>query len=98
MKYGLRVREEAAREISEIRRWYDRQRAGLGEEFMAELREGVASAVANLRQHAIYHGRFRRVLLRRFHYKIFYQIHGRRIVVFHVLHENRDTGFLDKES
>ena len=37
-----------------------------------------------------YHRNFRRVLLRRFPYKIFYQVIGRRVVVFRVLHAKQE--------
>jgi len=37
----------------------------------------------------LYHRSFRRVLLPRFPYKIFYQIIGQRIVVFRVLHSKQ---------
>jgi toxin ParE1/3/4 len=38
----------------------------------------------------LYYLNFRRVRLRRFPYKIFYQILGGRIVVFRVLHAKQD--------
>lgn len=41
------------------------------------------------REH-LYHGNFRRVLFRRFPYKIFYQVIGERVVVFRVLHAKQD--------
>jgi plasmid stabilization system protein ParE len=99
MKYALRIREAAAREIIEIRGWYDREREGLGEEFMDELRAGVRSATANPMQYPIYYKAFRRVLLKRFRYKVFYQVQGRSVIIFHVLHQKRDhTPFLEEEA
>jgi plasmid stabilization system protein ParE len=38
----------------------------------------------------LYYRNFRRVLLRRFPYKIFYQVIAQRVVVFRVLHAKRD--------
>ena len=34
----------------------------------------------------LYHRNFRRILLRRFPYKVFYQVIGQRVVIFPVLH------------
>jgi hypothetical protein len=36
---------------------------------------------------------FRRVLLRRFPYKVFYQVISQRIVIFRVLHAKQEHGF-----
>ena len=38
----------------------------------------------------LYYRNFRRVLLRRFPYKLFYQMIGPRIVIFRVLHAKQD--------
>ncbi|HTO04860.1 MAG TPA: hypothetical protein VL069_14205 [Opitutus sp.] len=39
-----------------------------------------------------HHQKFRRVMLRRFSYKIFYQVIGDRIVIFRVLHGKQEHG------
>ena len=38
----------------------------------------------------LYYRNFRRVLLRRFPFKVFYQVIGSRIVIFRVLHAKQD--------
>jgi toxin ParE1/3/4 len=38
----------------------------------------------------IYYNGFRRLITRRFPYKIFYRIEGDRVIVFRILHAKRD--------
>lgn len=55
--------------------------------------------VRDPRRPGLYFGQFRRVLLNRFPYKIFYQVIGDRIVIFRVLHAKREhQGGLTDES
>jgi plasmid stabilization system protein ParE len=82
----LFLRPEAEQDLASARDWYDQKRAGLGDEFL----DAIALAIRELERepelHHLYYRNFRRVLLRRFPYKIFYQIIGERIVIFRVLH------------
>jgi len=80
------VRVEAERDITSARNWYEKERPGLGDEFL----DAVAAAMRFLEERAelerFYFRNFRRVLLRRFPYKVFYQVIDARVVVFRVLH------------
>lgn len=44
------VRPEAAGDIEDAYNWYERARTGLGEEFLAAVREGLDSAIAHPEQ------------------------------------------------
>lgn len=41
-------------------------------------------------RHPVYYRGFRRILLQRFPYKVFYRMEPQRVVVFRVLHVKRD--------
>jgi plasmid stabilization system protein ParE len=84
------VRAEAERDLEAARDWYEQKRSGLGGEFLDEFAAAMRTLELNPECEHLYHGQFRRVLFRRFPYKIFYQIIGERVVVFRVLHAKRD--------
>lgn len=90
MNRVLFLRPEAERDLVAARDWYDQKRLGLGDEFL----DAVALALLDLETQAeinrLYYRDFRRTLLRRFPYKIFYQIVGDRVVIFRVVHAKQD--------
>lgn len=90
MKRLLFLRPEAERDLVAARDWYDQKRLGLGDEFL----DAVALALLELETQAeinrLYYRDFRRSLLRRFPYKIFYQLIGDRIVIFRIIHAKQD--------
>lgn len=90
MKWLLLVRPEAEQDLALARDWYEQKRARLGHEFL----DAVAAALRELEQNPqvprLYYRNFRRVLLRRFPYKIFYQVIAQRVVIFRVLHAKQD--------
>jgi hypothetical protein len=76
--------------------WYERKSPGLGEEF---LRMFYARADEILRNPLLYprvHNEFRRCLLRRFPYAIYFLIEGDQVVVFGLYHCARDPRFIKK--
>lgn len=83
------VRPEAAAEIFEARRWYDAQRAELGERFAAEV-DRVFTRLQNspLTFPAI-RGEVRRALVRGFPYGVFYRARVDEVVVLAVVHFRR---------
>ena len=90
MKRVLFLRPAAEQDLAAARDWYDRKSSGLGDRFL----DAVALALRELEDapeiHRLYYRAFRRVLLRRFPYKIFYQVVGNRIVIFRVLHAKQE--------
>ncbi|MGF1678738.1 MAG: type II toxin-antitoxin system RelE/ParE family toxin [Candidatus Methylacidiphilales bacterium] len=86
MKRVIIVRPEAEEDLEMARDWYDDVHIELGDRFLDE----VASALEQLEQHPeqnnFYYLSFRRILFKRFPYKLFYQIMDNQIIVFRVLH------------
>lgn len=90
MGFELRFSDEAADDVAEAYAWYQRQRVGLGEEFLT----CVEAATQRLSRHPeacpkVYRD-FRRAIVRRFPYSVFYEIVGQQIMVYAVFHAARD--------
>jgi len=86
---------EAEEELRQAMRWYDERRAGLGTEFL-----GVVEAALNditsapQRWPAWEHdARYRRFVLRRFPYVVFYQVRGKTMEIVAVAHARREPGY-----
>ncbi|MBI3886201.1 MAG: type II toxin-antitoxin system RelE/ParE family toxin [Opitutae bacterium] len=86
----LLVRPEAEQELAAASRWYEGKRARLGDEFLDDAAAAMRVLAQDPERERLYYRSFRRVLLRRFPYKIFYQVIGDRVVVFRVLHAKQE--------
>jgi toxin ParE1/3/4 len=91
MNRRLIVREEAEADLTEAALWYDERETGLGLDLTLEVRAAIGSAVENPLHHLLLRHRpeVRRVLARRFPYRIFFIVRDDAIVVFAVLHAAR---------
>ena len=86
----LLVRPKGERALVQARDWYEQKRTGLGDEFLDEIAGAMRELAGDAVQARLYYRNFRRLLLRRFPYKVFYQVIGERVVVFRVLHSKHD--------
>ncbi|GAB5561357.1 MAG: hypothetical protein SynsKO_30040 [Synoicihabitans sp.] len=86
MLYSIVIRPVAEHDLTTAADWYDEQRMGLGDKFLDEINAAMNGLVNQPDISPRYYGDFRRILLHRFPYKIFYQIHDTRVIVFRVLH------------
>jgi plasmid stabilization system protein ParE len=91
MTYKLIIRPEAEGDIEQAALWYEKQRAGLGEEFLNEMDAAIQRAAANPRLYPRFRRspEVRRVLTDRFPYRIFFVVRPDAVVVFRVLHGAR---------
>jgi len=85
----LLLRPAAAADLEEARLWYDKQRTGLGDEFLAEAEAAIARILATPLAYAVVYKDRRRGLLRRFPYSVVYRIIDDVIVVLAVVHAKR---------
>ena len=92
MREALFLRPEAEQDLAAARDWYDQQRAGLGNEFLDAIALAFRVLARDPELPRFYYLSFRRVMLRRFPYKIFYQVISDRIVIFRVLHDKQEHG------
>ena len=72
------------------RNWYEEQRAGLGTEFIADVRAALKHVVQAPAAFPQVHDSIRRLLLRRFPYAILYRDGASGTVVLAVMHMRRD--------
>jgi toxin ParE1/3/4 len=84
------LRPAAAADVEGAYRWYENQRAGLGEEFPAVVQAGLELIAAHPLAAPVVHRDTRRLLLRRFPYGVFYRFVKDEIVVVGCLHAKRN--------
>jgi plasmid stabilization system protein ParE len=77
-------------EIDEAYAWYEDQRAGLGEEFLAEVQRVLDRIERNPEIHAPIYQAVRHGRVKRFPYAVYYRVEPDRIVVIAVHHSKRD--------
>jgi plasmid stabilization system protein ParE len=84
------LRPRAENDIRSAFEWYESQRLGLGDQFLAALRERL-EAVRNFPEaNPIVYRDIRRAVVSRFPYLIFYVVGPTRITVLAVLHHARN--------
>jgi toxin ParE1/3/4 len=83
------IRPNAETDLTEAQAWYESQRTGLGDELLDEVRRAVNLLETDPERRPFYYRDFRRLLTRRFPYKLFYRVEGDRVIVFRILHAKR---------
>ncbi len=87
----LVVRLAAEQDVQDAYDWYELQRSGLGDEFLAALTTTHGHILTYPYSHAVLYRDIRRVLLpHRFPYGLFYRIDGDAIIVVACMHARRD--------
>lgn len=89
MNWRVIIRPNAEADLAEAQAWYESQRAGLGDELLDEIRHAVGLLADDPERRPFYYRDFRRLLTRRFPYKLFYRVEGERVIVFRILHAKR---------
>jgi plasmid stabilization system protein ParE len=84
------TRPAAAADIDEAFLWYERQQAGLGDEFLTAVQSALENVVAHPTRYPVVHRETRRVLVHRFPYGIFYRVYDELVVVVACMHARRD--------
>lgn len=89
MSVSLIISLEAEKDIEAARAWYERQRPGLGNEFLLSVEEACNRiAWMPLMYADVYRG-LRQCILRRFSYVLYYRAHSDRKTVAAVVHSSR---------
>jgi plasmid stabilization system protein ParE len=89
MNWNVIIRPSAEADAREAMLWYESQRPGLGEELLQEIRRAIHLLEERPDSRPLYYRGFRRMMIRRFPYKIFYSIEANRVIVFRILHGRR---------
>lgn len=90
MTYSLRFLREVEEDLIAAYVWYETKTAGLGEEFLSMFYACCGEIPRNPLLYPKVYREFRRRLLRRFPYAIYFRLQGNEIVVFGVFHCARD--------
>lgn len=81
---------EVEGDIAEAYAWYEQQRFGLGEDFLGAV-DACISAIGRsptIAQRIL--GNYRRTLVRRFPYAVFYEFQDKTVTIYGVFHTSRD--------
>jgi toxin ParE1/3/4 len=89
VSHAVIIRPEAEADLAEAYDWYEARRAGLGREFLEQVHIAVRSISENPLRHPLLYLNGRRVLLRRFPYKVFFIVENERVEVLGVVHVRR---------
>jgi plasmid stabilization system protein ParE len=81
---------EVQQDIDESYTWYEQRRIGLGEEFLSSVDALVHATCHFPEVHPIVHESYRRGLVHRFPYAVFYEYANDTVTVYGVLHTSRD--------
>jgi plasmid stabilization system protein ParE len=81
---------EASVDIAEAYAWYEKREFGLGEEFL----RSIAACVSLIKRHPFMYplavDEFRRALIRRFPFELFYEPSDDRVTIYAVFHCSQD--------
>lgn len=91
---------EVADDLADARDWYESRSSGLGEDFLLMAYAAFSELSEFPEQYAKVYSHYRRALLRRFPYSVYYLIAQDTVTVYGVFHSSRDpqavTGMLSE--
>ena len=90
MPVELVIAPEAELDIAEAYMWYEGRRAGLGEEFLSSVDACMEGILRQPEMCPLVHETYRRSLIRRFPYMLFYEYAESTVTVYSVFHTSRD--------
>lgn len=90
MAVELLIAPEAQQDLDEAYSWYEERRVGLGEELLSSVDASIQAICRMPELHAKIHAEYRRALLRRFPYAIFYEYTLETVIVYGVFHTSRN--------
>ncbi|MBF0235609.1 MAG: type II toxin-antitoxin system RelE/ParE family toxin [Desulfamplus sp.] len=86
----LRYTDRAKNDLDLAFLWYERQRRGLGFDFLDCTEVALQNIIENPEMYQIRHSNFRSCVIRRFPFSIFYTIEPNEIVVHSVFDNRQD--------
>jgi plasmid stabilization system protein ParE len=89
-QYRLVAESQVDLDVAAAFEWYEKERAGLGLEFLDELRATYDRIADGPLKYQHLRSGIRRALVRRFPYSVYFAIEDDAIVVLAVLHVSRD--------
>jgi toxin ParE1/3/4 len=86
MSFPIRLLPEAKAEFDLAADWYDRQRAGLGVDFVRAVRKVLDRIAANPRLHMTTYRDVRKAVVNRFPYVVLYREENGEVIVIAIFH------------
>jgi len=77
-------------EVAEAALWYDEQRSGLGQRFLAAVRSAADAAARSPQLYARVHGELRRILVHQFPYALIFRETRDEVLIAACYHLHRD--------
>jgi plasmid stabilization system protein ParE len=90
MAAELVIAPEAAADLDEAYAWYEAQQVGRGEDFLGRIDACIRAILRFPEMHATFHQSYRRALVRKFPYAVFYEYANGVVTVYCVFHASRD--------
>jgi plasmid stabilization system protein ParE len=90
MPVELVIAPEAELDIAEAYAWYEGRRMGLGEDFLSSVDACLESILRRPEMYSVVHESYRRSLIRRFPYAVFYESAEATVTIYAVFHTSRD--------
>jgi plasmid stabilization system protein ParE len=90
MAAELIIAPEVEGDLAEAYAWYEIQRTGLGEDFLSCVDSCIQAVRRTPELHSVVHVNYRRALVRRFPYAVFYEYTNETVIIYCVLHTSRD--------
>lgn len=92
MNHPLTLLPEARNDVAEAYLWYEEQSLGLGLDFLRCVEVALLSVQRTPLLYPVVHESYRRALVRRFPFAVFYEVEGDsgRCVVYSVFHCSQD--------
>ena len=89
MTWAVRLTDKAVADIAQAQDWYERQRVGLGGQFVGEVDKVLESLAENPLIYRKVMDLLRAAHARRFPYSVYFRVEGRGSVVVACLHQHR---------
>ena len=91
MSYKIEFKEQAREDIAEIVQWYEKQRNGLGDIFLAEFKQFIIQLSSNPYIYQVRRKNIRLSILKRFPYIIAFQVEQTQVIVYGVFHQHQNS-------
>jgi plasmid stabilization system protein ParE len=89
VKYTTIIRSEAEEDLQKAFSWYEKNRLGLGYDFLLQVDAGLQFIQRNPEVHPAEYKGVRKHVLKRFPYKMIYRVETGNIIILAVLHGKR---------
>lgn len=90
MLRNLIILPEAELDVTQAYIWYEEQELGLGEEFLRRVDDCIQFIRRNPEMYQVAHENYRRAIVRRFPYVVFYEYSETTVIVYAVFHCSQD--------